>query len=68
MRDIDRDRTRRAIVRGIVPVCRELAIEVIAEGIETAPELRALEDLGIELFQGALFARPALQAEAIVAF
>lgn len=68
VRDIDTDRTRRAIVRGIVTVCRELAIEVIAEGIETAPELRALEDLGIELFQGFLFARPAFQAEAVVQF
>ena len=66
VRDIDRDRTRQAIVRGILTVCTDLAIEPIAEGVESLAEVHALEDLGIELFQGYYFARPAFQALATV--
>lgn len=62
IRDIDRDRVRQAIVRGIVQVCDELATTVIAEGVETPAELDVLKSFGIELFQGYLFARPAFEA------
>lgn len=66
IRNIDADRGRRIIVRGILSVCAELDIRVIAEGVETIDELKALEDLGIELFQGYLFAKPAFRAIADV--
>lgn len=62
VRDIDTDPVRQAIVQGILGVCRVLDIEVIAEGIETPGELRQLQALGIHLFQGYLFARPAFEA------
>ena len=62
MRGIDTDPVRQAIVQGILGVCRVLDIEVIAEGIETPGELRQLQALGIHLFQGYLFARPAFEA------
>lgn len=62
IRDVDSDRARRAIVRGIVQVCNELSTKVIAEGIETAEQLNAMTDLGVTLFQGYYFARPAFQA------
>jgi len=39
-------------------MCRQLDIEVIAEGIETADEARCLADLGIALMQGYWLARP----------
>ena len=65
---LDRDRARRVIVRGIVQVCRELEIQPIAEGIETRDEVRCLQDLGLELFQGFYFARPAFEAQAGFAF
>lgn len=58
-RGIDRDPVRRAIVEGIVLVANRLDIEVIAEGIETPQEYQALLDLGVELMQGYLLARPA---------
>lgn len=62
LRDIDRDPVRQAIVRGIVGVCHELKIEVIAEGIETRAELDYLLSIGLYLFQGYLFARPEFEA------
>lgn len=61
-RDIDRDRVRRAIVSGIVRLCEELDIRIIAEGIETTGECLALQDEGITLFQGYLFARPGFES------
>jgi EAL domain-containing protein (putative c-di-GMP-specific phosphodiesterase class I) len=61
-RNIHERRASRAIVAAILSVCRELGIRPIAEGIETREELRALEDLGMELFQGYLFARPGFEA------
>lgn len=61
-RGIDRDRPRRAIVGAVVALCRDLAIDVIAEGVETADEMAALRNLGVTLMQGFLFARPALEA------
>lgn len=62
IRAIDQDRIRQAIVKGILQVCTELSITVIAEGIETAAELQVLQSFGIELFQGYYFARPAFEA------
>ncbi|PWB32393.1 diguanylate phosphodiesterase [Pseudomonas sp. SDI] len=62
VRGIDTDPVRQAIVQGILGVCQVLNIEVIAEGIETLGELRQLQHLGIYLFQGYLFARPAFEA------
>ncbi|AUN95942.1 EAL domain-containing protein [Pseudazoarcus pumilus] len=66
IRGIDTDRTRTAICRGILTVCNDLGIRVIAEGVETREEYAALRALGIELFQGYYFARPAFRALAEV--
>ena len=52
---------RQAIVRGILQVCRDLGIELIAEGIETAEEFRWFCDEGVTLFQGYLFGRPGFE-------
>ena len=60
-RNVDKDRVRRAIVHGILETCRELKLGVIAEGIETAEECLVLQDEGVALFQGYLFAKPGFQ-------
>lgn len=52
---------RQAIVRGIMQVCRDLGIELIAEGIETADEFQWFFDEGVTLFQGYLFGRPGFE-------
>lgn len=61
-RGIDGDRTRRAIVRGVLSVCADLDIRPVAEGVETVDEARALADLGIHLMQGYLFAKPGFES------
>ena len=67
-RSIHERHASRAIVAAILSVCRELGIQPIAEGIETREELRTLEDMGVELFQGYLFARPEFEALPTAAF
>ena len=66
VRGIDASVPRRAIVRGLMRLCEELGIQVIAEGIETDGERDALLDLGVRWMQGYLFARPAFKALATV--
>ncbi|MDA3913011.1 EAL domain-containing protein [Oleiagrimonas sp.] len=63
---IDKDPVRQAIVQGALGVCRALDIDVIAEGVETLAEMDLLADMGIELFQGFLFAQPAFERLPVV--
>ncbi len=56
------DRVRTAIVSAVAGLCRRLNISVIAEGIETIEEAAALRALGVRLFQGYLFAKPAIES------
>lgn len=58
IRGIDRSPMKQKLLRSIVGLCRELAIEIIAEGIETEEERDTLVRLGGDLCQGYLFARP----------
>jgi EAL domain-containing protein (putative c-di-GMP-specific phosphodiesterase class I) len=61
VRDIDTDRVKRLLVSGMVQVCAEIGVQVLAEGIETPDEHRALLDLGVVLQQGYLFAKPGFE-------
>lgn len=58
IRGIDRDRSKRIIVRNTIAMLRELGIDPICEGIQTIGERDALHDLGVTLMQGYLFAEP----------
>jgi EAL domain-containing protein (putative c-di-GMP-specific phosphodiesterase class I) len=62
VRGIDTCKSRQAIARGMVRICQELGIQVIAEGIETAAEHDFFLSEGVTLMQGYLFARPAFRA------
>ena len=62
VRDIDTSPSRQAIVSGIMAMSRLIGIKVLAEGVETEGETRSLLDLGVNLFQGYYFAKPALEA------
>jgi EAL domain-containing protein (putative c-di-GMP-specific phosphodiesterase class I) len=57
---------RQSIVRAILQVCRDLKIEVIAEGVETVGEYAWLVNAGVKLFQGYLFARPSFESFPLV--
>lgn len=66
VRGIDSDRPRQAIVRGVLAIGRELGIDILAEGIETAAERDFLHQAGVDLMQGYLFCRPALGALGVI--
>ena len=68
VRDIHVDPVRLTIVKGFVATCDELGIRVIAEGVEASEEVRVLHALGVDLFQGFLFARPTVAALPTVAW
>jgi diguanylate cyclase (GGDEF)-like protein/PAS domain S-box-containing protein len=53
---LEQDQT--AIVQTIITLAHALAMNVVAEGIETTNQLEKLKHLGCELGQGFLFARP----------
>lgn len=62
IRNINQNRARQAIVRGVMRICEELYIEVIAEGVETIDECLCLQAMGVKLIQGYLFSKPLFEA------
>lgn len=68
VRSIHNRGPRQAIVRAILQVCEDLAIEVIAEGVESPAEHDWFSEHGVRLFQGYLFAKPAFEAMPPVSF
>jgi len=58
VRGLDQSPTKRKLLRSLVGLCRDLGIQMIAEGIETEEERDTLVGLGGDLCQGFLFARP----------
>jgi EAL domain-containing protein (putative c-di-GMP-specific phosphodiesterase class I) len=58
VRDIDQHPTKRKLVKSMTLVCHDLGMPVIAEGIETLAERDVVIDLGCDLLQGFLHARP----------
>ena len=57
---IDADKPRQAIVAGLLKTAEMLCLTVVAEGVERPEEVATLRDMGVGLFQGFLFARPAI--------
>ena len=60
-RAINSDPVRYEIARAVIDLCARLHISVVAEGVETLNEAVTLRELGVRLFQGYLFAKPALE-------
>jgi EAL domain-containing protein (putative c-di-GMP-specific phosphodiesterase class I) len=52
------ERVDEAIVTMIVALARALGLTVVAEGVETRPQLARLAELGCGIAQGHLFGRP----------
>lgn len=57
-RDIDTDRTRRALAAALTRFAQETGSHIVAEGVETDTELAVLRELGIDQAQGYLIGRP----------
>ena len=66
VRDIGQDPNDEAIIRAIVAMAHSLHLSVVAEGVETQAQLRALRELGCDEYQGFLesAALPAADFEA----
>lgn len=56
--DLATDDVKRKLIQAVVDACRELGVKTLAEGIETEVELRACQQLEIDLGQGYLLSRP----------
>jgi EAL domain-containing protein (putative c-di-GMP-specific phosphodiesterase class I) len=67
IRDIPEDQDNAAIAKAIIAMAHGLNLEVIAEGVETAEQLRFLQNLGCDSVQGYLFS-PALPVGQIETF
>ena len=63
-RNVDSDAARRALVAALMQFANENGSEVIAEGVETAAELKTLRALGVMRAQGYFLGRPTLLAGA----
>jgi EAL domain-containing protein (putative c-di-GMP-specific phosphodiesterase class I)/CheY-like chemotaxis protein len=58
VRGIDSDPVKRRLTTLLVQLCTDLHIGVIAEGVETKAERDTLSEIGCDLLQGYLFAKP----------
>jgi EAL domain-containing protein (putative c-di-GMP-specific phosphodiesterase class I) len=58
VRDVDKSTTKEKLIRSMTLLCKELGIMVVAEGVETAQERATLVELGCDLLQGYLHAKP----------
>lgn len=62
IRGVNTDPARQALIVALLHFASSTGSRIIAEGVETEPELAALRHLGVELGQGYLLGRPALAA------
>jgi EAL domain-containing protein (putative c-di-GMP-specific phosphodiesterase class I) len=58
VRGIDKKPVQQKLVASMTTLCKDMGLLVVAEGIETREERDTLIDLGCDLLQGYLFARP----------
>jgi EAL domain-containing protein (putative c-di-GMP-specific phosphodiesterase class I) len=62
---LDHSTRQQQLVSGVVRLCNDLQAKVVAEGIETPDEFRAIRDTGAHYGQGYLFARPSYPMPAV---
>jgi EAL domain-containing protein (putative c-di-GMP-specific phosphodiesterase class I)/CheY-like chemotaxis protein len=59
IRGVERAPIKQRLFGTLATLCRQLQVQMVAEGVETRTELECAVALGGDLFQGYLFARPA---------
>src|SRR3569623_1042907 len=63
IRDVKTDQDDAAIVTAIIAMARNLKLDVVAEGVETAEQLAFLREVGCDMVQGFFFSRPLPHSE-----
>jgi EAL domain-containing protein (putative c-di-GMP-specific phosphodiesterase class I) len=58
IRDVDTNSMKQKLVRSMTTLCKDLGMTVVAEGVETPGELATLVEIGCDLLQGYLLAKP----------
>lgn len=58
VRGVDSSPTRRKVIQSMTALFAEMDMRVVAEGVETIAERDTLVELGVDLLQGYLFAKP----------
>lgn len=64
-RNIDSDPKRRALASALIAFARETNARIVAEGVETAAELRMLQKLGAGCAQGYFLSKPLALGDAL---
>jgi EAL domain-containing protein (putative c-di-GMP-specific phosphodiesterase class I) len=58
VRDVDKHQMKQRLIRSVTQLCREQGTQVIGEGVETEAEAEMLVELGCDLLQGYVIAKP----------
>lgn len=66
IRNINEAPLRQRLVKALTTLCRELGVDIIAEGVETIAERDTVHSLGTDQVQGYLFAKPSPSIELAV--
>jgi EAL domain-containing protein (putative c-di-GMP-specific phosphodiesterase class I) len=60
--NLNQNRRQRVLVQAVVRMCVDLGAKVVAEGLETWDEVRAVRDCGCHYGQGFVLGRPEIVA------
>jgi EAL domain-containing protein (putative c-di-GMP-specific phosphodiesterase class I) len=58
VRNVHRSATRQKLIQSMTALCKDMGMLVVGEGVETEEEKEALRELGCDLLQGYLIAKP----------
>ncbi len=58
IRNVDTDPLKQTMIRALINIAKSINAQSIAEGIETVSEYGKLRELGVDICQGYLFAKP----------
>lgn len=58
VRRVEHEPVKRELIRHLAQLCDEMGMFVVAEGVESCAERDVLREIGCDLMQGYLFARP----------
>lgn len=63
VQEMTTDKNDAALIRTIIGMAENLSLHVLAEGVETRPQLDALLAMGCNAYQGYLFSKPVTRSE-----